>query len=134
MGVQPGPRTVRGEGTTGHGHYADKELAYAYLKQKNIEKAFEHATTEYDRRPDNIDVCETLAWVNYHKGNFSEANTLINKALKTNSTNPVLLCRAGLIKIKAGEVAKGKIFIKKAMGINPFVDADLKKEVSPYLS
>lgn len=122
------------DGTTGHGHYADKELAYAYLKQKKIEKAFEHATTEYDRRPDNIDVCETLAWVNYHKGNFSEANTLINKALKTNSTNPVLLCRAGLIKIKAGEVVQGKIFIKKAMGINPFVDADLKKEVSPYLS
>ena len=45
------------------GHYADRELAYAYLKIKDNDKALEHAMMEYNRRPDNIDVNETVAWV-----------------------------------------------------------------------
>lgn len=122
------------EGESGHGHYADKELAYAYLKTGETDKALEHAKTEYDRRPQNIDVAETLAWVNYKKGNFAEANKLIDVALKTKSKNPVLLCRAGLIKIKAGEADKGKVFIKTALETNPFLEVELKKEASPYLS
>jgi tetratricopeptide (TPR) repeat protein len=122
------------EGTTGHGHYADRELAYAYLKTNDVDDALAHAETEYKRRPDNIDVCETLGWVQYKKGNYKEANMLINKALKTNSKNPVLLCRAGLIKVKAGETEKGKLLIKQGVETNPFIDAELKKEVNPYLS
>lgn len=122
------------EGTTGHGHYADKELAYAYLKMNDTESALKHAQTEYERRPDNIDVCETLGWVQYKKGNYREASALMDKALKTNSRNPTLLCRAGLIKIKAGDPAQGKLLIKKGMQVNPCVDAELKKEVNPYLS
>lgn len=122
------------EGTTGHGHYADRELAYAYLKLNDTDDALKHAQTEYERRPENIDVCETLGWVQYKKGNYKEANTLINKALKTNSKNPVLLCRAGLIKVKAGETEQGKLLIKKAVDSNPFLDVELKKEANPYLS
>ena len=122
------------EGESGHGHYADKELAYAYLKLNDTESALKHALIEYERRPDNIDVCETVAWVRYRKGEFAEANKMINKALRTNSKNPVLLCRAGLIKIKAGEVDKGEKLIKLALETDPFIDTDLKKEASPYLA
>jgi tetratricopeptide (TPR) repeat protein len=121
------------EGENGHGHYADKELAYAYLKINDVDNALKHALLEYERRPGNIDVCETLAWVKYKKGEFAEANKLINNALKTNCKNPVLLCRAGLIKIKAGESDKGKAFIKIAIETNPFLDIELRKEASPYL-
>jgi len=121
------------EGETGHGHYADKELAYAYLKMNDVTSALKHALVEFERRPENIDVAETLAWVEYKKGEFAQANKHINTALKTNSKNPVLLCRAGLIKIKSGETEKGKAMIKKALESNPFIDTELKKEVSPYL-
>jgi tetratricopeptide (TPR) repeat protein len=121
------------EGESGHGHYADKELAYAYLKINDNENALKHALIEYDRRPDNIDVCETVAWVKYKKGEFAEANKMIDRALRTHSKNPVLLCRAGLIKIKAGETDNGKTLIKQAIETNPFIDIDLKKEASPYL-
>ncbi len=120
------------ESDTGHGHYADKELAYAYIKINNLEKALKHATTEYDRRPNNIDVCETLAWVNYKLNDFKTANILINKALKTNCKNPTLLYRAGLIKIKANEVEKGKALIKQALETNPFLDIELRNETSSY--
>ncbi len=122
------------EGEDGHGHYADKELAYAYLKTNDVENALKHALLEYERRPDNIDVSETLAWVKYKKGEFAEANKLINAALKTNSKNPVLLAHAGLIKIKAGETEKGKAFIKTAMETNPFMDIELRNEANPYLA
>lgn len=117
------------EGSSGHGHYADKELAYAYLKVPDSESALKHALLEYERRPDNIDVCETLAWVYYKKGEVSEANRLIDKALRTHSQNPTLLCRAGLIKIKAGQKEKGNQLIKKAQETNPYLDIELKKEV-----
>ena len=121
------------ESDTGHGHYADKELAYAYIKTNDLENALKHAQTEYERRPDNIDVCETLAWVNYKLNDFKTSNTLINKALKTNCKNPILLCRAGLIKVKANEVEKGKTLIKQALETNPFLDVDLKNEATQYL-
>lgn len=122
------------ESESGHGHYADKELAYAYLKINDVDNAMKHALVEYKRRPDNIDVAETLAWVKYKKGEFAEADKLMGTALKTRSKNPVLLCRAGLIKIKAGEIEKGKSLIKTALEANPFIDNELKKEAAPYLS
>jgi tetratricopeptide (TPR) repeat protein len=121
------------EGETGHGHYADKELAYAYLKTNDVNNALMHAKLEYERRPKNIDVAETLAWANYKKGNFTEANTLINTALKTNSQNPTLMCHAGLIKIKAHELEKGKQLIKNALQLNPFLEIELKTEAVKYL-
>jgi tetratricopeptide (TPR) repeat protein len=121
------------ESEEGHGHYADKELAYAYLKTSDLDKAMEHAKTEYERRPQNIDVCETMAWVHYKRGEYAEANKMITVALKTGSQNPVLLCRAGLIKIKAGEKAIGETMVRKAVELNPFLDPMLKKEALPYL-
>lgn len=122
------------ESSSAHGHYADKELAYAYLKVPDTEKALEHAMIEYERRPNNIDVCETVAWVNYKNNNFLEANKYIDKALKTNCQNPSLLCRAGLIKIKAGQKEKGEELIKKAFKTNSYLDIELKKEAKSYIA
>jgi tetratricopeptide (TPR) repeat protein len=121
------------EGESGHGHYADKELAYAYLKINEVDNALKHALIEYERRPGNIDICETLAWVKYKKGQFAEADKLIDKALKTGSKNAVLLGHAGLIKIKNNQNEKGKAFIKMALEINPFIDIELKNELNAAL-
>lgn len=116
------------ESTTGHGHYADKELAYAYIKITDYDNALKHALIEYERRPDNIDVCEAVAWAYYKKGNYKEANSYISKALKTNSQNPNLLCRAGLIKLKNGDKVNGELLINKAFQTNPYLDIELKNE------
>ncbi len=125
------PLSNEDESSSSHGHYADKELAYAYLKINDLENALKHAELEYKRRSENIDVCETLAWVHYKMGQFTDANTMINKALRTKSKNPVLLCRAGLIKIKAGEKDKGIAFINMALTTNPIIfDVELKKEAT----
>jgi tetratricopeptide (TPR) repeat protein len=103
------------------GHYADKELAYAYLKIGDTDNALVHATREWNRRPENIDVNECLGWVYFQKNDTTNAAKFIEKALKTNSQNPRLLYRAGQIFIKKGDSTRGNTMIKKALSINKFV-------------
>ncbi len=112
------------------GHYADRELAYAYLKVNNTDKALEHALLEYNRRPENIDVNETLAWVYYNKGAYDKAVSYIKAALKTNSKNPVLLSRAGLIYYKSGEKQLARSMLEKASVTNSYVGYNLKEQAS----
>jgi tetratricopeptide (TPR) repeat protein len=108
------------------GHYADRELAYAYLKVDNYDKALEHALAEYNRRPDNIDVNETVAWVYYSKGDYAKALPYAAVALKTGSKNPTLLCRTGLIYSKAGDKAQAKKLLQQALVNNANIASGLK--------
>ena len=110
------------------GHYTDRELAYAYLKTNELDKALEHAKIEYARRPDNIDVNETLAWVYYKRGDYKEAAKYMAVARRTNSQNPVLLCRAGLILTKTGQVAEGQALITKALETAPYLNPEVEAE------
>jgi tetratricopeptide (TPR) repeat protein len=110
------------------GHYADRELAYAYLKIKDNDKALEHAMMEYNRRPDNIDVNETVAWVYYCKGDYAKAVPYVNAAMRTHSKNPILLSRAALIYFKSGNEALAKSTIAQTSLLNPYIDTQLKSE------
>jgi len=110
------------------GHYADRELAYAYLRVNNYDKALEHALMEYNRRPDNIDANETVAWVYYCKKQSSEALPYLRTALKTHSRNPVLLCRAGLIYASIGHRSEAKTFLQEALSGDPAISEALKNE------
>jgi tetratricopeptide (TPR) repeat protein len=121
--------TPTGDATKpGHGHYTDRELAYSYLKINDYDKALTHALIEYNRRPDNIDVNETMAWVKYKKGEYKEAVDYIKVAMKTNCQTPTLLCRAGLIKIKSGDKDGGEALVKKAKSLNPYLPSELTDE------
>lgn len=110
------------------GHYADRELAYAYLKTGELDKALKHARIEYERRPDNIDVCETMAWVHYKRGEYALAEQYMRTARRTNSKNPALLCRAGLIATKSGRAPEGQALIRQALSINPHLQLELADE------
>lgn len=110
------------------GHYSDRELAYAYLKVNDNDNALTHALAEYNRRPNNIDVNETVAWVYYKQKKADKAMPYIKEALKTNCKNPTLLCHAGLIYAKAGEKVKAKSFLQEALKNNPNISDELKKE------
>ena len=110
------------------GHYSDRELAYAYLLKNDKENALKHALLEYNRRPMNIDVNQTVAWVYYKMKNYDKALPYLNTALKTNSKNPVLLCNAGLIYAAAGKKELAKATLTEALKNNPNIDNDLKTE------
>jgi tetratricopeptide (TPR) repeat protein len=117
-----------GEEDENIGHYADRELAYTYLRAADYDNALKHAIAEYNRRPANIDVNETLAWVYYNKGNYDKALPYLEVALKTKSNNPTLLCRAGLIYAKKGDKIKAKTSLQKVLQNNPNIEESLKTE------
>ena len=119
---------TKGNSDESIGHYADRELAYAYLKTNEYDKAFEHALLEYNRRPENIDVNETLAWVYYNKSDYANALKYISVALKTKCKNPTLLCHAGLIYSKAGDKPMAKSLLQHALANNPNINIKLKDE------
>lgn len=112
------------------GHYSDKELAYAYLKTNKYAKALEHALLEYNRRPNNIDVNETLAWVYYCRAEYGKALPYLKTALRTDSKNPVLLCRAGMIYAKLGDKNQARSILTRVLSTNPNIDIALKTETS----
>lgn len=110
------------------GHYVDRELAYAFLSVNDNDKALQHALAEYNRRPENIDVNEAVAWVYYKMNNFEKAISYIDVALRTDSKNPTLLCHAGLIYAKGGNTIKAKQLLADALKNNPGIDVELKTE------
>ena len=120
--------TVSGNGKENMRQNEDHELAHAYMGVNNYEKALEYAMQEYNRRPANIEVNETVAIVYYAKGEYAKALPYIETALKTNCKNPELLCHGGLIYAKIGNKEKAKIFLKEALKNNPLIPVSLKTE------
>jgi tetratricopeptide (TPR) repeat protein len=115
------------------GHYTDKELAYVYLKTGDIKNAQKHAEAEYKRRPDNIEINELMGWVTYKQADYAKAIPFMEKAMRTGSKNPVLLCRAGLVYCKSNDTAKGVALLQEAVTINPYLENDLMQESLAYL-
>ncbi len=115
------------------GQNEDHEMAHAYMGVNNYEKALEYALLEYNRRPENIEVNETVAIVYYAKGGYSKALPYIETALKTNCKNPELLCHAGLIYAKSGDNAKAKMLLKEALKMDPLIPLSLKIESEEML-
>ncbi len=115
------------------GHYADNELAYLNFKTKNYDQALEYALAEYNRRPANIDVNETVAWALYLKGDYEKAIPYLETALKTGSKKPDLLGRAGLIYAKTKNKEKAKILLEDALAAHTSIKEPLKKESAEVL-
>jgi tetratricopeptide (TPR) repeat protein len=110
------------------GHYSDKEMSYAYAELNQLDKALFHATQEYNRRPDNIEVNENMAWVYFKRGETTKAINHIEKALITGNKNPLLLCRAALIYTAAGNKQKAREYAEKVLPLNYTPIASLKKD------
>ncbi|HTF30616.1 MAG TPA: tetratricopeptide repeat protein, partial [Flavitalea sp.] len=109
------------------GHYADRELAMAYLKINDYKNAIKHALIEYNSRPLNIDVNETVAWIYYNMGEFQKALPYLKTALRTNSKNPGLLCKAALIYSKTGSRDSARNIINSVLSKNPVIQGQLEK-------
>ena len=116
------------------GHYADRELAYVYIKTGDYDKAIEHAKMEYNRRPNNIDVNEAVAWAYYKKGDIKNALSYINTALLIKSQNPTLMGRAALIYQKSGDNAKAQELRDKAMVNKAYISPDLAAEMTKNIT
>jgi pentatricopeptide repeat protein len=114
------------------GHYTNRELAYAYLADDNVEQAYENAKKEYERRPENNGANELMAWVLYKKGEYVQAQKYITTAMRMRSKDPVLNCRAGIILCSNGEKKEGTGLIRTALKMNPYLPEELQKIAAAY--
>lgn len=103
------------------GHYSDMELAQLYLKTNQLDQAFQHAKAEHQRRPENIDACETLAEILFKMGKSAEALPLIQTALRTHSQKPERLVLAGKIMAANGKSTEGEALIAQGMALKPYL-------------
>jgi tetratricopeptide (TPR) repeat protein len=125
---------LRTAGENGGNHHVDKELSHIYLLKNDFGQALKHAQSEYNNRPENIDVNETLAWAHFKNGNASKALTFIEKALRTSSKNPQLLCRAGTIYAENGNKEKARSLLQEGLKNNPVMELKLKEESKKLLT
>ncbi len=103
-------------------HNGSRELAMAYMKNNELDKALEYATTDLKMRADNIDANELVAWIYYLKGDYAEAKNHADKMLSTNVKNANTLYKASMIYQKAGDSAKASRLMTQAKQISPFID------------
>ena len=83
------------------GHYVDLEMANLYAKLLNdYDKALEYANKEYKKRPDNIDVNKSLAYIYFKKKEFAKAKEFMKVATKTKKQDPELAELSKLISLK----------------------------------
>lgn len=115
------------------GQNEDHEMAHAYMGVGNYEKALEYALAEYNRRPANIEVNETVAIVFLEKGDYAKALPYIETALKTNCKSPELLCHAGIIYAKTGDKTKAKTLLQQVLKSNPLISVALRTKSEELL-
>jgi len=73
------------------GHDTDLELAFVHLElTKDLDKALDFAKTEYERRPENIDVNRCLALIYSEKGEKELLKMHLDKATRTHKKDPEL--------------------------------------------
>ena len=111
----------------------DLEMAHAYIGMEDYNTALEYAMKEYKRRPENIEVNETIAIIYYKQADYPNALKYIDAALKTNCKNPELLCYTGLVYAKADKVKEAKQFLEEALINNPIIASSLRIESKEML-
>jgi len=102
------------------GHKMGLEVSKVYLNLLNdTDKALTYAMTEYQVRPENIDVNKMLAEIYYEKGDIIKAQDHLNKALATGSKDPEIKCLEGLLMAKTTQSKEGTELIKSVFAETP---------------
>jgi len=83
----------------------------------NVPAALEQARRQLQKRA-NIKAADVLAWTLYKSGQYEEAQSAIQKALRLGTKDPLFLYHAGMIHYKAGQSSKAKEFLRQALALN----------------
>ncbi len=111
------------------GHIANLDIAKVYAMKGDYPNAIKNALSEYQRRPDNIEVNNALAWIYYQSGDVASAQKHIKIAMHTGSKNAEMLARAAVIAASAGNKTEARALLARSKKINPYMDAPLAAEV-----
>jgi tetratricopeptide (TPR) repeat protein len=97
----------------------NRELAVFYADHDiKLSQALDFARQELDIRQD-IYAHDLLAWALYKNGRPEEALVAITEALQQGTQDAKLFFHAGMIYHRLGDVAQAKIYLERALALNP---------------
>ena len=109
-----------------HDAVAANNLAWVYAEEgENLDMALSLATQAKQMLPTWMAVNDTLAWIQYKKGNYRVSVSLAEDAVKSAPENPGYRYHLGMALSGAGEKDRAKSELQKALQLNlKGVDAD----------
>jgi tetratricopeptide (TPR) repeat protein len=115
---------------------AANNLAYIYAEENiNLDMALQLATAAKQGLPENPDVDDTLGWIYYKKDMASLAIRSFEDSLKRRPDTPEVLYHLGLAYAKAGDEAKAREALERALKLNPqFPGSDIARQTLSSVS
>ena len=101
---------------------ANRTLALIYANQdRNLEESLALAEADYAVRQD-VYTSDALAWALYKNHRCQEAWRASQAALKLGSPEALFFFHAGMIAFELGDIAAGRMYLEKALALNPGFD------------
>jgi tetratricopeptide (TPR) repeat protein len=98
----------------------NRQLANFYSDHnRNLKEALALAQAELKSRRD-IYGYDALAWALYKNGDYVEAQTMMNQAMKLGTRDARLYYHAGMIWLALGDEAQARTHLEEALAINPY--------------
>ncbi len=106
-------------------------LAYGFAeREKNLDEALKYAEKARARLGDNVQVLDTIGWIQTKMGKTDKAIVNLQKSLEQVPDNPSILYHLGIAYLKAGEREKAKAELEKALASGqPFPEKGRVAEV-----
>jgi tetratricopeptide (TPR) repeat protein len=99
--------------------YDRQRALYCADHDRDLDEALVLARRELQSRHD-VYAFDTLAWVCFKKGLLTEADATMRKALVQGTQDAALFYHAGRIALARGDRAQAKVYLQRALAINPY--------------
>lgn len=98
---------------------AQNNLAWVYAEQgQNLDVALGLAQKAKSRNPDAVSFTDTLAWVMYKKGDYTEAIPYLQDCVKKTPDSGQFRYHLGMALVAAGQKEQGKAALQAALKMN----------------
>lgn len=112
------------------GHHVDRELALLYAAHGiKMDEAVARATTELERRPQNIDAQATMAYVLFRAGKAEEAKLYMQKAFRMGTQNSTMIAHSALIEKELGNNKQAAALVKAVKNSNAVLSPLLARQL-----
>lgn len=104
---------------------------YAYSlseREERLDDALKMVRVAVDADSDNTSYLDTIGWVYYKLGNYSEAKNYLEKAIEIGGEKSVMLDHLGDVMFKLGEIQKAKSLWQKAFDLDS-TNVSLKSKI-----
>ena len=114
---------VRAEAKLFRANGVDTDLEIALFEAdhaggRSARAALRAARAEWARRR-SVHVADAYAWALYANGDYGRASALSAEALRLGTRNALFLFHAGMIRLRLGDEAAARYFLRQARDVNP---------------